>query len=210
MVDDGIRFMTERGRRWGSGQPVHRPQLVAPGALPPRGRPARAVAGDLRRRGPPRRVARRADRDARRQRVAVAAAPRRRRHRRPVRAAGRCLGAEGRRPAVVRVQRPARHDGVRRRRPTSARRTPVSASWTGGWTTASGTNAWMTAEIGLPVVPGRGRLRRGPLRRRHRRPDADPPCASSTSAARTPSATRCSGRCWSRPCGPGGSTWPGR
>ena len=53
---------------------------------------AGAGAGDLRRRDPPRRVARRADRDARRQRPAVADAPRRRRHRRSVRAAGRRVG----------------------------------------------------------------------------------------------------------------------
>ena len=84
-IDEGIGFLASDAHALGGRQPVHGAQLVAPGAVPARGRAARTVAGDLRRRDPPRRVARRADRDARRQRPAVAAAPRRRRHRRPVR-----------------------------------------------------------------------------------------------------------------------------
>ena len=149
-VDDGIAFMTLGPHQVGVGQPVHGPQLVAPRDLSPRGRTARAVTGDLRRRDPPRRLARRPDRDARRQRAAVADAAGRNRHRWSVRPTRRCLGPEGGGRAVVRVQRPARHDGADRRRADGrgARRgqpaRPLARR-------RVGTNARMTAEIGLPA-----------------------------------------------------------
>ena len=73
--------------------------------------------------------------------------------------------------------------------------------------------AWLPAAVRLerrddgrdrPAdVPRRHRLRRGPPRRRRRRAAPDPSRAGSTSAARTPSATRCSARCWSRRCAAG-------
>ena len=40
-VDDGIRFLYGRSSRLGGGQPVRGPQLVAPGAVPARGRTRR-------------------------------------------------------------------------------------------------------------------------------------------------------------------------
>ena len=83
------------GDRLGDRQPVHGAQLVAPCAVPPRGRPPRRGAGDLRRAGPPRRVRRRAARDARRQRPPVAAHARRDRHRRTVRIRSRTRGRAG-------------------------------------------------------------------------------------------------------------------
>ena len=55
------------------------------------------------------------------------------------------------RRAVVRVQRPARDDGVGRRRSPRPRRTSVVTRSTAGSTPPSGTNARMTAEIGLPA-----------------------------------------------------------
>ena len=76
----------------------------------------RRGARDLRRRGAPRRLRRRAARDARRQRAALAPLPRRPRHGRSVRAPRRRVGDPGRRPIVVRVQRPAPGHGARRRR----------------------------------------------------------------------------------------------
>ena len=39
MVDEGMRFLQTPRGRLGLGQPVHRPQLVAPGPVPARGRP---------------------------------------------------------------------------------------------------------------------------------------------------------------------------
>ena len=173
-VDDGITFMTSDSTQMGVGQPVHRPQLVAPGDLPARGRTPGAGARHLRRRDPPRRLARRADRDARRQRAAVADAARRNRHRWTVRSTRRRLGPEGRGRAVVRVQRPARHDGVDRRRPAGrgARRDqparPLARRRLGHERPDDGRDR--------PAgVPRRHRLRRGSSRRRDRRPDADPP-----------------------------------
>ena len=81
--------------------------------------------------------------------------------------------ADGR--AVVRVQRPARRDGVRRRRP--ARPTPREL--------IARLDGWLDGGVGLerrddgrdrPAgVPRRHRLRRGSPRRRHRRADPDPP-----------------------------------
>ena len=59
-------------------------------------------------------------------------------------------------------------------------------------------------------VPRRRRVRRGPLRRRRRRAVPDPARARTTSVGRTPSATRCSARCSSRPCVAAASSWPPR
>ena len=90
------------------------------------GRPERALAiydAEIHHAG----SARRADRDARRQRAAVAAAARRRRHRRPLRRAGRRVGAEGRRRARgTRSTTCTRSMALRRRRP--ARRRPCVVS----------------------------------------------------------------------------------
>ncbi len=79
-VDDGIRFLRSRETGLGERQPVHGAQLVAPRAVPPRSRPPRRGARDLRRAGPQRRVRRRAARDARRQRAPVATHARRGRY----------------------------------------------------------------------------------------------------------------------------------
>ena len=43
-VDDGIRFLRGRQADWARRQPLHGPQLVAPGPVPARGRPPRRVA----------------------------------------------------------------------------------------------------------------------------------------------------------------------
>ena len=197
------RFLTSRPHAVGGGQPVHRPQLVAPRALPAGGRPARAGAGDLRRRDPPRRFARRADRDARRQRAAVADAARRHRHRRPLRPARRRVGAEGRRPSR----------GTCSTTCTPRWRSSAPAGWPRRTRVIDRLDRWLDTAAGherphdgrdRPAgVPRRGRLRRGSPRRRDRRAAADPPRAASTSAARTPSATRCSARCSSRRCAAG-------
>ena len=57
-------------------------------------------------------------------------------------------------------------------------------------------------------VPRRHRVRRGPPRRRRRRAAARSVVCSTTSAVRTPSATRCSAPCWSRRSAAASSAWP--
>ena len=135
-----MRGDTERGRRlphvagpsdWGERQRLRRAPLVAPGAVPAGARPHRRRARHLRHPGAPRRLAGRAARDARRQRPALAAAPRRRRRRHPLRRARRRLVDPDRGRPLVRVQRRARHHGAGRRRPHRRRPSPWSTGWPG-------------------------------------------------------------------------------
>ena len=77
LVDRGIPFLREPRRRLGRRQPVHRPQLVAPGAVRAGGRAPRRGARHLRPASAQRRRRRGAAGDARCQRPAVAAEARR-------------------------------------------------------------------------------------------------------------------------------------
>ena len=152
----------------------------------------------------------RSARDARRQRPAVAAVPRRRRRGRPLRAARRSVGDPHRARAVVRVQRPARRHGVGGRRPVRRRtRRDRPARHLRGHRGAVLERAH--DRRGRPArLPVGARLRRGSPRRRRRRAAAGPQDPRplrrlARPARRAPAHTRRVGD----PC-QRGSTSPGR
>ena len=176
---------------WATGSFFAVPQLVAPGAVPPgagpittrcwrcmtglSAAPARRGAGHDRRLG-----------------AAVAAEAARRGRRRALADAGRTLGAAGR-CRQLRVQRPARDDRLRRRRPQAEPRGCSKRSAQA--VSDGGDNASFTREVGHPAtrrwppsatatMAGGGRccaasadqrapLRRQPCAARPDRPDAD-------------------------------------
>ena len=206
----GHRLPALRSHAVGVGQPVHRAQLVAPRPVRAGGRSSRAVAGHLRRRGPPRRVGSSVpiemlDASALLWRLLLDG----------IDTGGR-FGplADSWAPKATAEPWYVFNDLHATMAFAGAGRLADAHELIGRldrWLdSASGSNARMTAEIGLPGVPRRRRLRRGAPRRRRRRAVPDPARRSPTSAAPTPSATPCSARCSSRRCAAAATSSPPR